>query len=533
MHCPIYPPQRNTQTAESVQAIRPPPPKPLPQQRTSGARAPGDAIQGRMFALTQPKEDVSNAVVEGIILLYNSWARILFDPGATHSFISTTYAIDLGLNFEKLEQALNVDLPTGEQLGTSQVCKGCVLRIGEYELIVDLLALDLKGYDVIFGMDLLSTFRAVMDCFRKRITLQLPGGEVFSFINDRSSSHPFPTMSSKFLKAKEGSHLSFLASLIGEEKDKDPKREVLVVSDFPDELLGLPPQREIEFKIDLYPGTEPISIAPYRMAPLEVKDLRKQFDQLLNIGFIRLSTSPWGAPVLFVKKHDETLRLCMDYRRLNRVTVKNKYPLPRIDDLLDQLRGSKYYTKIDLRTGYHQLQIREEDIPKTAFRTRHGHFEYTVMPFGLTNAPTAFMDLMHRVFRLYLDQFVIVFIDDILIYSRTLEEHERHLTIVLHNLREHKLYAKMRKCEFRMKEVKFLVHVVSEQGVVVDLAKIEAVMKWEPPKNVTEVRSFLGLAGYYRRFVEGFSKLAMPMTCLTKKGEKFLWTLECELVFHT
>ena len=184
-------------------------------------------------------------------------------------------------------------------------------------------------------MDLLFTFRAVMDCFRKRITLQLPGGVVFSFINNQSSSHPFPTMSSKFLKSKAGSHLSFLASLMGEEKDKDPKRAVLVVSDFldvfPNALSGLPPQREIEFKIDLYPGTEPISIAPYRMAPLELKELRKQLDQLLNIEFICLSTSPRGAPVLFVKKHNETLRLCTDYKRLNKVIVKkkinnNKYP---------------------------------------------------------------------------------------------------------------------------------------------------------------------------------------------------------------
>ena len=215
------------------------------------------------------------------------------------------------------------------------------------------------------------------------------------------------------------------------------------------------------------------------------------------------------------------------------MTVKNKYPLPRIDDLFDQLGGSKYYTNIDLRTWYHQLRIKEEDIPNTAFRTRYGHFEYTVMPFGLTNAPATFMDLMHRVFRPYLDQFFIVFIYDILINSRIPEEHESHLTIVLQNLREHKLYAKMRKCEFWMKEVKFLGHVVSEQDVVVNPTKIEAVMKWEPPKNVTEVRSFLGFSGYYRRFVKGFSKLAVPMTLLTKKGEKFLWTPECELVFHT
>ena len=213
--------------------------------------------------------------------------------------------------------------------------------------------------------------------------------------------------------------------------------------------------------------------------------------------------------------------------------VKNKYPLSRIDDLFDQLRGSKYYTKIDLRTRYHQLRIKEEDIPKTAFCTRYGHFEYTVMMFGLTNAHATFMDLMHRVFRPFLDQFVIVFIDDMLIYSRTHEEHESHVTIVLQTLREHKLYAKMSKCEFWMKEVKFLGHVVSEQGVDVDPAKIEVVMKWETPKNVTEVLSFLGLASCYRRFVEGFIKLAMAMTRLTKKGEKFLWTQEFELGFCT
>ena len=281
-----------------------------------------------------------------------------------------------------------------------------MLCIEERELIVDLVALDLKGYDVIFGMNLLSAFRAVMDCFRKRITFQLPRGVVFIFINDRSSFHPFPTMCSRFLKAKAGSHLSFLASLIGEERDKFPTDVVLIVSYFPDvfpdELPWLPPQREIKFKIDLYPGIEPISIAPYRIAPLELKELRKQLDHLLNIGFIRLSTSPWGAPVLFVKKHDETLRLCTDYRSLNQVTMNNKYPLPRIGDLFDQLRGSKYYTKIDLHTRYHQLWIREEDIPKTAFRTWYGHFEYTVMRFGFTNVPTAFIDLMHKVFRPYL-----------------------------------------------------------------------------------------------------------------------------------
>ena len=185
--------------------------------------------------------------------------------------------------------------------------------------------------------------------------------------------------------------------------------------------------------------------------------------------------------------------------------IKNRYPLPRIDDLLDQLRRARVYSKIDLRTGYHQLRVRETDIPKTAFRMRYGHSEFTVMPFGLTNAPTAFMDLMHRVFQPYLDQFVVVFVDEILIYSQSEWEHEYHLRIVLQLLRDHQLYAKFSKCEFWLTEVRFLGHVVSASGVSVDPEKVEAVMSWERPKSVFEIRSFLGLAGYYMRFIEDFS----------------------------
>ena len=189
-------------------------------------------------------------------------------------------------------------------------------------------------------------------------------------------------------------------------------------------------------------------MTPHRMAPVELQELRVQLQELLDKGFIRPSTSPWGAPVLFAKKKDKTLRLCIDYRQLNRVMIKNRYPLPRIDDLFDQLRGARVYSKIDLRTGYHQLRVRETDIPKTAFRTCYGHFEFTVMPFGLTNALAAFMDLMHRVFQPYLDQFVVVFVNDILIYSQSEWEHKYHLRIVLQLLRDHQLYAKFSKCEF-------------------------------------------------------------------------------------
>ena len=237
----------------------------------------------------------------------------------------------------------------------------------------------------------------------------------------------------------------------------------------------MPPNREIEFEIELVPGTSSISKAPYRMAPAELQELYKQLQELLEKGFIRPSHSPWGAPVLFVKKKDGSMRLCIDYRELNKVTIKNKYPLPRVDDLFDQLKGASVFSKIDLRSGYHQLKIKEEDIQKTAFRTRYGHYEFVVMPFGLTNAPAAFMDMMNRVFDGFLDRFVIVFIDDILIYSRSKEEHEEHLRLVLQTLKEHQLYAKFSKCEFWLDQVAFLGHVISKDGVMVDPTKVEAV----------------------------------------------------------
>ncbi|GKE34129.1 putative reverse transcriptase domain-containing protein [Tanacetum coccineum] len=200
--------------------------------------------------------------------------------------------------------------------------------------------------------------------------------------------------------------------------------------------------------------------------------------------------------------------MCIDYRELNKLTIKNHYPLLRIDDLFDQLHGLSVYSKIDLRSGYHQLRIREEDILITAFRTRYGHYEFQVMPFGLTNAPAVFMDLMNCVCKPYLDKFVIVFIDDILIYSKNKEEHEEHLKIIFHLLKEEKLYAKFSKCDFWLDFVQFLGHVIDSKGVHVDPAKIEAIKNWAAPSTPTEVRQFLGLVGYYRRFIEGFSLLA-------------------------
>ncbi|GJY89762.1 putative reverse transcriptase domain-containing protein [Tanacetum coccineum] len=237
------------------------------------------------------------------------------------------------------------------------------------------------------------------------------------------------------------------------------------------------------------------------LAPSEMRELSVQLQELLEKGFIRFSSSPWGAPMLFVKKKDGSFRMCIDYRELNKLTVKNRYPLPRINDLFDQLQGSSVYSKIDLQSGYHQLRIKE-DILITAFRTRYGHFEFQVMPFGLTNTPAVFMDLMNRVCKPCLDKFVLVFIIDILVYSKDEEEHGKHLKIILELLKKERLYAKFSKCDFWLDSVQFLGHVIDRSGVRVDPAKVEAIKSWAAPTTLTEVRQFIRLVGYYRRFIE-------------------------------
>ncbi|GJX69754.1 putative reverse transcriptase domain-containing protein [Tanacetum coccineum] len=412
----------------------------------------------------------------------------------------------------------------------------CPLRFDDRIRPANLLPIHMLDFDVILGMDWLASHRATIDCYARTVIF----GNVRQpeFVYHGSS----PLKSVKLISAMKARTLishgcqGFLASVMDTSLESPNIENLSVVREFadvfPDELPGLPPAREIEFGIELIPGAEPISKAPYRMAPVELKELKEQLQEMLENGFIRPSVSPWGAPVLFVKKKDGSMCLCIDYRELNRITIRNRYPLPRIDDLFDQLQGAKYFSKIDLRSGYHQLRVREQDISKTAFRTRYGHYEFLVMPFGLTNAPAVFMDLMNRIFHEYLDKFVIVFIDDILVYSKSEEEHERHLRIVLEILRQKKLYAKFSKCEFWLQQVAFLGHIVSADGIIMDPSKVEAITKWPRPTTVTEVRSFLGLAGYYRRFVEGFSRLALPLTQLMRKGEKFVWTDERQESFE-
>nr|GEZ40243.1 putative reverse transcriptase domain-containing protein [Tanacetum cinerariifolium] len=367
-----------------------------------------------------------------------------------HSVLKIESTLFINISPVALNTSYDVELADGKIVSTNTILRGCTLALFSCIFKIDLLPTRLGSFDVIIGMDWLSYHRAVIDCYEKIVRIPLPNGEI--------------------LEAQ------------GERPEKDPGSLAYDLSD-------LPPVREIEFRIDLIPGVLPVVKSPYLLAPSEMSELSSQLKELQEKGFIRPSHSPWGAPVLFVKKKD----------------------------------GACCFSKIDLRLGYHQLRVRDEDIPKTAFRTRYGHFEFTVMPFGLTNAPAIFMDLMNRVCKPYLDKFVIVFIDDILIYSKSKEEHEIHLKTILDLLKKEKLYAKFSKCEFWLKEVHFLGHVVNRDGIHVDPSKVESIKNWKTLESSTEIRSFLGLAGYYRRFIENSSKIAKPFTLLTQKNKTYVW----------
>ncbi|GJW12670.1 putative reverse transcriptase domain-containing protein [Tanacetum coccineum] len=429
-------------------------PKVKNQNRGNKARVP-DA-RGKAYVLGGGDANPGSNTVTGTFLLNDHHAYMLFDSGADRSFVSNTFSTLLDIIPSALDVSYAVELADGRTLETSTVLRGCTLGLLGHLFNIDPMPIDLGSFDVIIDMDWLAKNHAVIVCDEK--------------------------IAQKYME--KGCQLFLAQVTVKENKDESKEKrleDVPTVRDFPEvfpeDLPGLPPIRQVEFQIDLVPGAAPVARAPYRLAPSEMEELSTQLQELSDKGFIRPSSSPWGAPVLFVKKKDGSFRMCIDYRELNKLTVKNRYPLPRIDDLFDQLQGSSVYSKIDLRSGYHQLRVCDEDIPKTT--------------------P-------------YLDKFVIVFIDDILIYSKTKEEHDAHLRLILELLK---------KEEF--------------EGIHIDPAKIESIKDWESPKTPIEIRQFLGLAGYYRRFIEGFSKIAKPMTKLTQKSVKFNWGEKEETAFQT
>ncbi|GJV54973.1 putative reverse transcriptase domain-containing protein [Tanacetum coccineum] len=393
---------------------------------------------------------------------------------------------------------------------TNTVLRGYTLGLLGHPFNIDLIPVELGSFD----MDWLANHHAVIVCDEKII--RIPYGDEVLIVQGNSSdkgkkSKLSITSCAKTQKYIKRGCLIFLAQVTKKEtEDKSEEKrleDVPIIRDFleifPEVFPRLPSIRQVEFQISLVLGAAPVARAPYRLAPTELQELSTQLQELSDKGFIRPSSSPWGAPVLSVKKKDGSFRM-----------------------------WSRVYSKIDLRSGYHQLKVREEDIPKTTYRTRYGHYEFQVMSFGLTNAPAVFMDLMNRVCKPYLDKFVIVFIDDILIYSKSKEEHIEHLKLILELLKKEELYAKFPKCEFWLLKVQFPGHVIDSEGVHVDPAKIEKIKDWASPKTPTEIRQFLGLAGYYRRFIEGFSKITKPMMKLTQKNMKFDWSEKAEAAFQ-
>jgi hypothetical protein len=470
--------------------------------------------QGRLNFTTMADIREGAPIMTGIFSILNYPAIILFDSGASHSFISAKFSAKCQLPFHHTNGGITISTPGG-RVATYQINRHVPIKFGSLVIKTTLLILGLDSVDIILGTDWLSRHQAVIDIAARAIEIHSPTcGDIMLYLPN------------------QGCTRSCAFTMI-----ESPVERIPVVCEyldvFPDELPGMPPNRDIEFAIELQPGTAPISKRPYRMPPAELVELKKQLQDLLDKGFIRPSTSPWGCPALFMKKKDESMRLCVDYRPLNAVTIKNKYLLPRIDVLFDQLVEAKVFSKIDLRSGYHQIKIRASDIPKTAFSTRYGLYEYLVMSFGLTNAPAYFMYLMNSVFMPELDKFVVVFIDDILVYSKNEDDHVKHFHTVLQRLRDHRLYAKLSKCDFWLREIKFLGHTISQDGVSVDPENVQEVIDWKPPTTVRQIWSFLGLAGYYRRFIPDFSRIAKPMTKLLKKGVKYEWSHKCEDAFHT
>ncbi|WVZ93534.1 hypothetical protein U9M48_039505 [Paspalum notatum var. saurae] len=458
-------------------------------------------------------------ILGGTFLVNDHPMVVLFDSGATFTFISKAYALKHGYEIIELKQKYRITV-AGSSINTNHIVRDLHLQVGRESLIISPLVLPQLGIDIILGMEWLKRHNAMINVGSRTVQLCSSSG------------------TDVIIHVPLHEHESHTVNVAQAHLEAQALAMIPVACDYPDvfpeEPPGLPPDRDVEFRIDLVPGTAPVSKRSYRMAPNELKELKTQLQEQLDKGFIRPSPSPWGYPALFVEKKDQGgKRLCVDYRPLNAVTVKNKYPLPHIDILFDQLGGATVFSKIDLRSGYHQIKVREEDIAKTAFSTRYGLYEYLVMSFGLTNAPAFFMYLMNSVFMNELDKFVVVFINDILVYSKNEKEHEEHLRIVLSRLREHKLYAKFSQCAFWLKEVAFLGHILSAKGVAVDPSKVEDVLNWKQPQTVIEIRSFLSLAGYYRRFIKDFSRIAKPMTALTQKNAKFAWSPKCEEAFGT
>ena len=482
----------------------------------------------------------------GRLLLYQGEIRgrplkILVDSGASANFVAAPVLEKLKLSWRKKSHEDQVKLADGTVLASDRLAT-IPFSVSSYKDTDHFHILpQLAGFDMVLGMDWLSRINPKMD-WRSGIAHFDFGSHSHVLVPvqhteaQRLASTLFISAMDVAKALKGGEDQVFLVTIRSLEEAPEPepaatpasaasefhtrlegllkKYEDIVPTD-PDFVPPYPPARNVDHAIDILPGSVPPNKPVYRMNPAELEELKKQLAQLQEQGLIRPSTSPYGSPIIFVKKKNGSLRLCVDYRALNNITVKNKYPLPRIDDLLDRLHGAKVFSKIDLAAGYHQIRLKEDDIPKSAFRTRYGHFEYTVLAFGLCNAPATFMRMMHEILMDGLDDFVIVYLDDILIFSRSEDEHIAHVETVLKKLKQHQLYAKKAKCEWGVTQTEFLGHICSDKGIEMDPAKVKAILDWPELTNATDVLRFKGLVGFYKRFIHQFSKIAAPLSALT------------------
>ncbi|XP_042980015.1 uncharacterized protein LOC122310203 [Carya illinoinensis] len=473
---------------------------------------------------------------------------LLVDSGSTHNFINANIVTKVGLKPSTIEP-FEVKVANGDKLRCEGLVREVKMNVQGVRIVADLHVLSLVGLDVVLGNAWLKGVGKVVHDYDK-MTMEFRLGAKKRLWRATTSKDVKSCEAITFEKLCKGGASCFAVILatqeapleVGKGEDKGKGEDLTLLPVEVQEVLrdhwkvlevpkALPPSRPFDHRLILVDESKPVNVPPYRYAHFQKEEIERQVEEMLKGGLIRPSNSPFSSPVLLVRKKDGTWRFCTDYRALNEATVKDRFPIPTVDEMLDELHGARVFSKLDLRAGYHQIRMRDEDVHKTAFRTHSGHFEYLVMPFGLCNAPSTFQAAMNTIFKSLLRRCVLVFFDDILVYSKTIEEHKNHLRVVMGILEEHHFFIKAFKCAFMEKELEYLGHFISGEGVKVDQRKIEAMVDWPLPHDISALRGFLGLTGYYRRFVKNYGLIAKPLTSLLKK-DNFSWTQEAREAFE-